>query len=517
MVRCLAGDGGHLPRVRFSLSHCEVMLRGVIAAILLVAIAVITATVLSIAGSSTDKLHQRARADIETGKEIVRLSNRVNDYSLMYAAESLAGDDALRDAIQCQRDNEDLARRQVPMLDPASGEPMVDESGQPMMRQARQCATPQHRAVLNVVDDWMRAQSRQQDDNAARFLSERELGASLPRNPSVVIVADANGQVIARGGSEWADWYGEERVNVGQFPLVARSIEMGLQHGLIPWRNHATEEPQVLYAASAPVEITNYAGQREVVGSVLYGFRLANADVDDRRIQPAVDVAFFAQQEGQQPVISNATFREVGAIRDNIASAEFFEVTTGGDIAESASSFEQIASSAGMGKLYRTELNGESFLVATEPFLESDLGDTMTSGFLVMTSLDQAASVVSGFQKTVPLVAGITALLGLALLVVVMRAFLNPIDDINRGVQEVIGGNHSYMWSVNKNYFADLAHNLNVMSARLQGKSDPDSDGPEHGGDWQGMIGKRTQATRTVPPRSSGVGGLRGRMDDEQK
>ncbi len=62
---------------------------------------------------------------------------------------------------------------------------------------------------------------------------------------------------------------------------------------------------------------------------------------------------------------------------------------------------------------------------------------------------------------------------------------MRPIEEITAGVQAVIAGDSDFMWPVDDSSpFVALSHQLNVMSARLQGKIDPDADPPEATGSW---------------------------------
>ena len=94
-----------------------------------------------------------------------------------------------------------------------------------------------------------------------------------------------------------------------------------------------------------------------------------------------------------------------------------------------------------------------------------------------------------------------------------------PLQEISRGVQEVIAGNRDFMWEVNeKSHMSDLAHSLNIMSARLQGKRDPDSDDVEGADEWAAMAGGGGGAAQAQRPAGiGGLGGLRGRAasDDD--
>jgi hypothetical protein len=80
------------------------------------------------------------------------------------------------------------------------------------------------------------------------------------------------------------------------------------------------------------------------------------------------------------------------------------------------------------------------------------------------------------------------------------------------------------MWEVDeKSHLSDMAHSLNVMSARLQGKRDPDAEEVEGADEWAAMTGgggaAQAAAAPAKPAGIGGLGGLRGRAaaDDEDE
>jgi uncharacterized membrane protein YgcG len=159
-----------------------------------------------------------------------------------------------------------------------------------------------------------------------------------------------------------------------------------------------------------------------------------------------------------------------------------------GSVADEAMTLTEVART-GAGALFYFEHDDETYYVMPATFAKERANSEAVAGFLVLSDIDRVILPVRQLTRYVPVAGIILAILTILLIFFIVKVFLQPIDEIGHGVQEVIAGNRDYMWNVDDSYFSDLAHSLNIMSARLQGKPDPDSEDAEGAREWQGMVG----------------------------
>ena len=503
------------------------MLRGILSGIVLAALAVVVLAVFVLTGRTAQDLRERAKVNLDSGREVVRVASRVQAQSLMFTADQVARRSDVHAGMLCPRSSDDLARVAEPVIDPTTGQPQVDASGAAIRRDGATCVTTRHEAVRRALDAWNASQAEVRAMNEARFLSERTIDGALARDPDLLLAVDVSGEVVARTGRDWRNWYGPERVNVIEaHPIVGRALEFGVQHGVILWRNHTSDQPTAMQIAAAPVRRGGDLNG-EVVGVVVQGYQINRSDADDiRRMLSVSDVLFFAGDNQTPTFFAGNTLDARPGFRDALRTAEYFEITADGSVSREPVEFAHIIG-PGAGGLYQLTSPDGSYFVMPSTFVGAEAGGNH-AGFIVLSSSTDAIGVLKRFRTVTPLIALFVFFLALAAMLFVVSVFLYPIDEIGRGIQEVIAGNHDYMWPVEgENYFSDLAHGLNIMSARLQGKVDPDADDfNERNREWRGLVSGQRQ-TRPSPAvtaahkaiTSLGSGRLRGRsaQDEDDK
>jgi methyl-accepting chemotaxis protein len=134
-------------------------------------------------------------------------------------------------------------------------------------------------------------------------------------------------------------------------------------------------------------------------------------------------------------------------------------------------------------------------------------------GFLVIGSVTQAVAPIGQFRNIFLGVLLLLFFVGTVVILVIVKNFMEPIEEISKGIQEVIAGKVDYMWPVEEsNHLSDMSHSLNVMSFRLQGKGDPDSEDASGNAEWAGLVGgPQAPAAGGKPAAVAGLGGIRGR------
>ncbi|MFT6398804.1 MAG: hypothetical protein ACJAYU_003566 [Bradymonadia bacterium] len=479
--------------------------------LLLVVITAMVGVTLSLSASVAEKFGQRAEEHLRSANEVVRLAAGIEGYSAVYEAVEVASLASVVEGLACPTTPEALTAAREPG-------PEIEGPDGTVTRAPAQtaCTRTQHATVLQALKDWDNGRAAGREDNERRELGERDVGFAAPRQPDLLIVSDASGLVVARVGFDKDNWYGEGRPSMQQFPAIAQTELaavgeiLGAQEDMIIWREHEQATPQLMHIGAAAL-----LDGDQYVGTAVVGYLVSNEIADEAtQLLFATEVAFFSRGEGDSVGFAGTTMASRPQELNAIGEADFF--ANSGDDAGTAITFAEFA--LGEHGSFHTYEYGDATYLALATALSYD-GNQVTSGFIVTTSLTSAVSPLAGFLRIIPMLGAALFLIGLLGILVAIRGFMQPVSDVSKGIQEVIAGNHSYMWEVDeRSHLSDLAHSLNVMSARLQGMADPDAEDTEGDDDWQAMAGPGEVKT-TKPAAVAGLGGLRGRAaadDDEE-
>jgi hypothetical protein len=457
---------------------------------------------------------------VKSANEVVRLSDAVDDYGLIHAAAAAAAAPGVVAGMRCPPTEEGVraqTREQTPAVDPVTGRPILDALGRPLdtsgevivQQSGPRCVTTQHNATLEALRGWNRAQEAARAENLLRPVYERAPGHAIPREPDLLIAATPDGTVVARVGRDMDNWFGPSRPSLSVFPTVGLA-ELGPQHGAIVWRDYDGATPQLAQIGVAPI-----VSDGSFLGTVTVGYFVINeAAEDDRQLNYGVDIAyFFRDQAGAAPTFAGTSYATRPAFLGAMQSAEYFLQRSDGSAETSAIDFATLTSS-GIDKVYRAEIEGDTYFVIPTALSLDETGRAALSGYLVVASASDALAPLVAIGRTLPMVAVALFVLGLLGLMLTLRDLMRPIEEISKGIQEVIAGNREYMWPVDeKSFFSDLGHSLNIMSARLQGKRDPDAEDEGGGEEWAGLVGGggQQQARAAGPGAVAGLGNIRGR------
>ena len=500
------------------------MIRVKLFVLLLVILSTMVVVTLVLAGGASNDLTIQAEENLKSAKDVIRIENRIDDYSLIVSAGEVAEMPSVVRAIQCPATDEELRdanREQTPQIDPETNEPVLDAAGRPVDTEGRpiversgpRCNHIQHIEMLNALEAWVDAREDQRLDNDARVLSDREIGFATARRPELLIVSDADGVVVARSSTDEYfrnEWFGPQRTNMSQFPVVGRTESFGPQHDVLAWRDHDEEDPRMIRVATSPIFAPGEGGQPEYAGAVLIGHAMDLVDAEDD-LWPLydIDVAYYTGTAGNLRVEGATPSPEfLTALR----SLEFFERPPDGGLSDSAVGFDAVTAE-GNDKIFQFEHDGNTYLLMSSGFSGSRADQTQFAGFFVITNVTLQTAPLNRFS-TVIFLAALLFLLGAGGILIAVKQFLAPVEDISKGIQEVIAGNKDYMWPVDeKSHLSDMAHSLNIMSARLQGKRDPDADDVEGSAEWAGMVGGGGGGGGEAkkPTGIAGLGNLKGR------
>lgn len=487
------------------------MLRTKLLAVLFGVLAALSVASIFLLNGLTHELTDRVEKKVQTGNESVRMANRVDDYSLIRSAERVASLGGLEQAFGCPLTDEALgasARQQTPALD-ASGKPVldpqgrpVDTTGVPMGAAGSACSATSHTLALKLLKDWNEESKKHRSDNEGRFLSERDPGYAIARDPDILIVTNEQGVVVARAGFDMDNYFGPSKPKFNALPVVADSKSKGTQHDVVAWRDHADQAPKMAQVASAP--ITDAAGN--YIGSAIVGYYVTN-DGGKEDAPEGLDVAYFVGDKGQ--IIFGGSSVDDSAFLASLTTATYSERS---DATAPAMTFAEITTK-GIDGMYSTSINGKDYFVMPSSFAASRADRASQVGFLVIGSVSQAVAPVAQLRNVLTGIILLLFFVGTVIVLVIVKDFMTPIEEISKGIQEVIAGKLDYMWPVDeKSHLSDMSHSLNVMSYKLQGKADPDSDDASGNAEWAGLVGgPQAAAGGGKPAAVAGLGGIRGR------
>ena len=491
------------------------MLRGKLLGVLLGVLALLAATTILLQNRLEAELTDRVEKKVQSGNEAVRMANRVDDYSLIQTADRVAALSGLEQAFGCPLTEDALAasaRTQTAALD-AAGKPVldaqgraVDTTGVPMGTAGSDCSATSHVLALKLLKSWNEEAKKRRGENEGRFVSERDPGFAIPRDPDVLMVTNAQGVVVARAGFDMDDYFGPSKPKFNALPVVADTKEKGTQHDVVAWRDHSDQTPKMAQVAAAPIRDAggNY------IGSAIVGYFVTN-DGGKEDAPDGLDVAYFVGNKGQ--VIFGGSSVDDSAFLSALTTATYMERS---DATAPGLSFAEITTK-GIDGMYATSIGGREFLVMPSSFAISRADRTSQVGFLVIGSVTAAVAPIGQFRNIFLGTLLLLFFVGAVVILLIVKSFMEPIEEISKGIQEVIAGKVDYMWPVEESsHLSDMSHSLNVMSFKLQGKGDPDSDDASGNAEWAGLVGgPQAPAGATKPGVVSGLGGIRGRRQSD--
>lgn len=491
------------------------MLRGKLLAVLLGVLSLLAITTVLLLNRLERELTDRVQNRVQSGNESVRMANRVDDYSLIQTAERVAALSGLEQSFGCPLTDDALAASagtQTPALD-TSGKPVldaqgraVDTTGLPMGAAGSVCSATSHVLALKLLKSWNEEAKKRRAENEGRFVSERDPGFAIARDPDVLMVTNAQGVVVARVGFDMDDYFGAAKPKFNALPLVADTKDKGTQHDVVAWRDHNDQAPKMAQVAAAPIRDAggNY------IGSAVVGYFVTN-DGGKEDAPDGLDVAYFVGDKGQ--IFFGGSSVDDSAFLSSLTTANYTERS---DSSLPALSFAEMTSK-GIDGMYSTNIGGKEFSVMPSSFAISRADRTSQVGFLVIGSVTQDVAPIGQFRNVFLGVLLLLFFVGAVVILVIVKSFMEPIEEISKGIQEVIAGKVDYMWPVEEaSHLSDMSHSLNVMSFKLQGKGDPDSDDASGNAEWAGLVGgPQAPAAGAKPAAVAGLGGVRGRRPSD--
>lgn len=312
-----------------------------------------------------------------------------------------------------------------------------------------------------------------------RFLDERKLAEP----PTFIAVVNAQGRLVAYdpGGVIGQDTDWKPRV------AVAKALEAREGKAF----KDIWDENGIVQVAVAPL-LSFSTGQVQVRGAVIAGWPLDAADAKDEARRLGGHVAFFMNDK----IVATSAGR-AGGPEDRAISKVLFE-----------KGLAKAALEKGVSDVQEVTVGWQTYLVsaAKMPFNVSD----PPAGAAVLVSLDEALAPVGSIRMTI-LLLGLGALvIAILAILVTARLILNPAEEIELGVNEIINGNIDYTFRPVGADFDGLANGLNVMLARLLGRPEP---GEEEYDDEGNVVGASSKVL--LDEGAAALGGMTAASDPE--
>lgn len=275
------------------------------------------------------------------------------------------------------------------------------------------------------------------------------------RKADLLAVLGANGKVVSRDLNINAlydeDWK-------AKYPAVSKALAGAAIKDVWEFDGRMSQ------VALAPIR--NKALQ--IVGVLVMARATSGNDATNDRDSLGAEVAYFLNGK-----VHGSSMRKGGgeSAKEKALATQLFE----GKLAEPALA-------GNLTKPFEVVMDGERFLAAAGPLAGNSTKSA--SGFVVLSSLSAAEEPYAYLSTWVLLVGLFGALMAVVAAVLSAVRFLSPLDEIERGVADVINGNQNHTFESTSPDFEGLANGLNVMMARLLGRPDPSDDDipPEDGG-----------------------------------
>lgn len=450
-------------------------------------------------GSIADGFEQEAENSVRRAATIEEQAMRLDEFSLIEKAKFTAVDQQLYRHMLLEEDPELYKQLQT---------------------KYPQASNPVDVRHLAVYDEPLSVDKIRLQDVERSTRGKRNLNLGLyerrPALPGLFLILDKNGKGVAALGKDNYKWFGD---NVAEkYPIVLKAIqENTVMTTMWNWKWNKSDDSNFYRVAIVPIRpdrATEPAGvvitghligdgtaertKRLMAGITTDGDGLETVGKND--VEDAPDIAFF---NGER--IVGSTFS--GVDEDNLKKAAFSEA--------------KVLDKDSPEQLVKLDVGGEPHVALVRYFTGEYEDAKSPSGFIVVSSLDEATKPVQRAMTNIWLLGGGVLLAGLIALLFFIQKFMKPAEKIEQGIGEIIAGNKDYTFELHEKHeiFTSIAQGLNLMSAYLQGKPMPDDVDDIEGG-WGELIGDngsdssgggKSQVTGVAMP---GMGGSKKADDD---
>lgn len=275
------------------------------------------------------------------------------------------------------------------------------------------------------------------------------------RRADIVAVLDVSGKVIARDLNPNA-MYGEDLKS--KYPAVAEALKGNASKDIWTLGNRMTR------VAIAPIQ----GSDGKVTGALLIGNVLSVKEARARRDLLGTEVAYFHNGKVQtSSFVLGDSGKEDGGKTQALTQKLYTE----------SKLVEQALGGGAPAVLQQLSLDGQEYAAAISP-MPGNASDR-TSGAVLLSSITAAKNEVNDPAMLILLLGGIAVMVSLGAAILTAKRFINPLDQIELGVADIINGNIDYTFKPVGSDFEGLSNSLNVMLARLLGRDEPSEDAVE--------------------------------------
>ena len=276
--------------------------------------------------------------------------------------------------------------------------------------------------------------------DAAAKAAESLAGDELRSVPDLFLVTDAKGIGVA----DSADRAGMGD-NIGKdYGALLKAIREGRE----------VRDIWLVKGAPMSVSVAPVRHSGKVVGGVVLGYRLSDAQAKEDRASFGLDVGYYVNDQMTKG-------SSLSSKSEKVAEKKIADLLKGDGQADPR-------------KVFELELEGMQHLGRYYPLAGYE---TATAGFIVIAGLEAAMNSATGSVYTITLAILLGFLLTLGLVLFLFERFFRPFKDLDQGVVEIINGSLDHWFDARGSEFANaLAQNLNIMICQLTGRPLPEDD-----------------------------------------
>lgn len=305
-----------------------------------------------------------------------------------------------------------------------------------------------------------------------------------PERPDLFFAVDKSGVGLAAIGKDLLKWYGDD-VSKAQILVSEALTKNEVRTGLMTWTFDPKTDPkgQLYLVAVSPISINR---TQDPVGAVVVGSLISDGTAKRvKEMMAGVYEQGLEQSESSRVMLSAP---EIAYFYEDSVVGSTFDTSTQKQLAQMLFKDQKVLEQAQTDKVTEVELADTNYIVRVREMPGmSDL--KARAGIIALANLDYAQKPVNAPGTTTLIVGVMVALLGTIIMLIFIQLFLRPLEKIETSIQEVAAGNRDLVFDYRgDNKLAQgIAHQLNLMSAFLQGK--PMHDDEESGGGWGEMAG----------------------------
>ncbi len=438
------------------------MFRSKLAAVLAVAFLLSSGLVYMRAADLIDtQTRQNLEQHLQTARKNLERSRLLSDFATQARAEEIASHPM---SAPMSRLAKILATPPETYAD-EEGNPPNDNDYRYKLHQELNTELKAWTARLEAMSDGKAEPAKGADGKPLRGIGS--VADARAAKPDLFRVVDKDG--IAMAGTHDAAWFGERAENGAwqgeevEYAKARPAVATALQNGV------SLRDIWIVNDAPMSVAVAPIRGGTTVLGAVIIGYRFTDAEAKRDKAQVDAEVAYFIGDRLSQT--STFDTQRERAVKDAIVGKGLHKEGATGTL--------------------EVTLRGERFLGMVGAL--SGYATAPAAGFVVLRNLDQSLQRAWGWSDGVTgaltIYIWVVPLFGLLLCIGIIlgffQRFMEPFEEIDRGVLEIINGDLDYWFDIpGKELPGTMSQNLNIMVCNLSGRPLPEDDDAVEGEHW---------------------------------